>query len=299
MQFLYQLVYSPFINYLIRNLNKFLRKFFPLIKIPPSGILNIRLSDHKKIKFKTNQTDFVAFSIFWDGLYQYEYVYIFEKLAKRINGFIDIGCNGGLYSLIAAKSAEEIKILSFDPTESAQYFINENIRLNQLTNRIQVFKIALSDKTEVLDFYEVKNPKYPYLKYNLGGASSLVNPPKSFRKIPVQAYAFDEFLKEYPLLDFPIDFIKIDAEGAEPSILSGMQKTIERYKPILVCEILSDAVGNEISAFFEKNGYLFYLNQGKKLTPTSKIKENKNDHTIYNYFLIHPSRLSLVQEFIS
>jgi hypothetical protein len=119
MRLIYQIIYSPFINYILRNINKLLKNVFPGIKLPPSGIINIKLSNNETIKFKTNQTDFVAFWIYWKGLYTYEYTHIFEKMAGKIRGFVDIGANGGLYSLIAAKKANDIRILCFDPSSAA------------------------------------------------------------------------------------------------------------------------------------------------------------------------------------
>ena len=299
MKLIYQIIYSPAINYILRNINKLVSGLVPKIKLPPAGIMKIKLSDGETIKLKTNQTDFVAFWVYWKGLYTYEYTSIFEKIIGKVNGFIDIGSNGGLYSLIAAKKSENIKILAFDPSNAANYFVNENIRINGFSDKIRFFKIAMSDKTETLDFFEVKNRKYPYLKYNLGGSSSLINHPKLFNQISVQAYSFDSFLAENPEHNFEIDFIKIDAEGAEPNIIRGMKKTIEKYKPIIVCEILMDNVGGEIEKLFTDLGYRFFLNRGKDLIPVKQILKNESDDEIYNYFLVHPSKLRFVEEFIT
>lgn len=298
MKLIYQIIYSPAINYILRNINKLVSGLVPKIKLPPAGIIKIKLSGGETIKLKTNQTDFVAFWVYWKGLYTYEYTSIFEKIIGKVNGFIDIGSNGGLYSLIAAKKSENIKILAFDPSNAANYFVNENIRINGFSDKIRFFKIAMSDKTETLDFFEVKNRKYPYLKYNLGGSSSLINHPKLFNRISVLAYSFDNFLAENPKHNFEIDFIKIDAEGAEPNIIRGMKKTIEKYKPIIVCEILMDNVGSEIEKLFSDLGYLFFLNRGKDLNPVKQILKNESDEEIYNYFLVHPSKLGMVQEFV-
>jgi len=299
MKLIYQIIYSPAINYILRNINKLVSGFVPKIKLPPSGIIKIKLADGETIKLKTNQTDFVAFWVYWKGLYTYEYTSIFEKMAKNVKGFVDIGSNGGLYSLIAAKKSDKIKILAFDPSNAANYFVNENIRINGFSDKIRFFKIAMSDKTETLDFFEVKNRKYPYLKYNLGGSSSLINHPKLFNKISVQAYSFDNFLAENPEHNFEIDFIKIDAEGAEPNIIRGMKSTIEKYKPIIVCEILMENVGGEIEKLFSDLGYLFFLNRGKDLIPVKQILKNDSEDEIYNYFLVHPSKLHFIKDFIS
>ena len=112
MKLIYQIIYSPAINYILRNINKLVSGLVPKIKLPPAGIIKIKLSGGETIKLKTNQTDFVAFWVYWKGLYTYEYTSIFEKIISKVNGFVDIGSNGGLYSLIAAKKSENIKILA-------------------------------------------------------------------------------------------------------------------------------------------------------------------------------------------
>ncbi len=298
MKLFYRVIYSPSINYILRNINKLVQNLIPKIKLPPSGTITIRLNKNEILKFKTNQTDYVAFTIYWYGLHNYEYTYIFEKIIKNIKVFIDIGSNAGLYSLLAAKKSDNIKILAFDPTSAAFHYINENIRLNNFQNKITSFRYAMSDKTEILDFFEVKNNKYPYLKYNLGGSSSLINHPQYYNKISVKAYSFDDFIAQHPYNNLSIDFIKIDAEGAEPKIIRGMELTIKKYRPIIVSEILLNNVGEEIEAILKKYDYKFFLNKGRYLIPVNQIQKNIKNDEIFNYFLVHPSKMNLVEEFI-
>jgi FkbM family methyltransferase len=298
MTIIYKIIYSPYINFILRNTNKLLKNLFKNIKIPPSGIIKIRLNNNKVIKYKTNQSGFVGYCIFWNGIYQYEYTYIFERIIDRIRVFVDIGSNAGIYSLMAAKLSENIKVLAFDPTEASSYYLTENIRLNHLHDKILPFKYAISDKNEILNFYEVKNPKYPYLKYNLGGASSLVNMPDKFNMISVKAYTFDTFLKEHHLDEISVDLIKIDAEGAEPEIIRGMKNTIEKFNPIIVSEILMNDTGKEIEELLRESGYKFFLHKGLHLYQVDRIEENTSDESIYNYFLVHPSKLHIIEEFV-
>ena len=98
----YKIIYSPGINVILRNLNKALRRLVPSLRLPPSGVIRIRLHNRKKLKFHTNQSDFVGFCLFWNGVYRYEYLPLFEKVNTRCRSFIDIGANEGLYSLFAA-----------------------------------------------------------------------------------------------------------------------------------------------------------------------------------------------------
>lgn len=56
-QSFYQIIYNNKINFILRNINKFLKPVLPdKIKIPPSGVLKIRDSSGNVLKIKTNQT---------------------------------------------------------------------------------------------------------------------------------------------------------------------------------------------------------------------------------------------------
>ncbi len=294
---IYRIIYSPVINKILRNLNKALHFAFPKVKLPPSGIIRIHLHNRSLLRFKTNQTDFVGFCIFWNGVYNYEYIGLFEKIIEKCKGFVDIGANGGLYSLVAGIITENINILAFDPTPAAVYFLNQNIRLNHLTAKIEAYPFALSDKTGETVFFEVKNKKYPYLKYNLGGSSSLVNYPPEFNRITVQTCTLDAFLQSYSRENLQIDFIKIDAEGAEPIIIEGMLETIRRYHPIIVCELLPDETGKHLEGLFLQLNYAFYMHEKDRLVPVKTLQQS-NCKNVRNCFFVHSSKLFMIEEFI-
>ena len=130
MTFLYKIIYTPFVNFILRNLNKAFSFLIPKIKLPPSGIITLKLKDGNTIKFHTNQTDPVGQKIYWNGIYGYEYVDIFEDIISNCKGFLDIGSNAGLYSMIAAKKSAHIKVIAFDPTNASAHYFKNNITSN-------------------------------------------------------------------------------------------------------------------------------------------------------------------------
>ena len=81
-----------------------------------------------------------------------------------------------------------------------------------------------------------------------------------------------------------IDYIKIDAEGAEPRILSGGIKTIGRYRPIIQTE-----------GYYKKN--LEFLSNYKGLriegTRNTILLPEENFQTFFQYF---DSRWSLIND---
>ena len=111
--FLYRVIYHEKINYVLRNINYVLAPlFFNKLKIPPSGILNLK-TDSGILKIKTNQTSYLTQLLFWKGYKSFEYSEIFENLIKDCQIFLDIGSNIGYYALIAAKSNPQIKTYAY------------------------------------------------------------------------------------------------------------------------------------------------------------------------------------------
>ena len=56
------------------------------------------------------------------------------------------------------------------------------------------------------------------------------------KKTYVQSYTIDELIIKYKKLK-NVEFIKIDAEGAEYEILLKGIKTINKFRPIIYCEV--------------------------------------------------------------
>jgi hypothetical protein len=53
---------------------------------------------------------------------------------------------------------------------------------------------------------------------------------------------FDDFERTHPM---KLDLVKIDVEDFEAGVLAGMEQTIRRDRPFIVCEILPRAHRNE------------------------------------------------------
>lgn len=294
---LYKTIYQSFINRILRNINKWLYPRFTKFRLQPSGCVRFTLNNGKTIKLHTNQTDYVSFLTFWEGLYEYEFVWIFEKLIPKCKGFLDIGANTGLFSLIASKNNLNTVSLAFEPSPDAYSFLEKNISVNKVNEHIKAYKFAVSNTEETLEFYKVHNPKYPDIP-NLSGAASLVYANAEHKKISVQTICMDTFLeKNHPKLI--IDFVKIDAEGAEADIIQGMLQTIEKYKPIITCEILLNDIGQNIQELLKSKGYSFYLPVSReKLLKTDTIQYQKNAD-IRNVFCVPDEKYEWIKEFVS
>ena len=296
-QLFYRIIYSDFVNQIIRG---FIKTFIPFIpdkfKIPPSGMVNISLGNHTSLQMLTNQTNFVISYIYWNGYKNFEYTPIFEKLATKVNCFYDIGANIGYYSLLAAKINPRMTIRSFEPALGPLHYLKANVEVNHFKN-IKVEAIALSDQNGSIDFFEVKSNKYSYIKYNLAGEGNAGSKtdPGMFVKNTVKCITTDDYLKQHP--EDKVDLVKMDTEGTEHYILNKAQVLLGEHKPIIICETLFNEIEEKLDAILRSYGYEFYNHTERGLEKVETIKRVK-DNGVRNCFFVHPSRFELIKEFV-
>jgi len=177
---------------------------------------------------------------------------------------MDVGANLGLYSLLISRAVGPSgKVYAFEPVPEIFARLKEHIALNNATNVIPV-PIALSDE---------KGTAKMFVK---GGGSSLFR-HVSDEFVDVQVERLDDFVEREGIER--VDAIKIDAEGAELKVIRGADKTIRRYKPILMVEIQAatlQAAGTTPEELFETivgYGYNAFVIRHGKAIPTDKVVE--------------------------
>jgi len=297
-QILYKIIYQKNINWVLRSINKVLSPVLPKkIKIPPSGILKVKNAEGEVLKIRTNQTSYLTTLIYWKGGYlNFEYTDIFIKLIKKVSTFYDIGANIGYYSLIAALENKNIHVTGFEPASGSLFYFKENVRLNNFS-KITIESDALSDKNGIIDFYEVFNKKYKYLKHNLAGESNAGSKKegRDFKINQVKTLTLDNYVKLKS--EENIDLIKMDTEGTENLILEKSDFVLKNMKPIVICETLFNYIEKELEELFSYYGYEFYNHVEGGLRKQETIIREK-DNGIRNCFFVHPSKFNLIEEFV-
>lgn len=291
---LYAFIYHPVINAPLRFLNKCLRKILPF-ELPVAGTMEVKMKSGISFLMATNQTSYVTKVLYYRGADAFEYSPIFEKLVTSCDTFIDVGANTGYYSLLAAK-VSRAKVFAFEPSAGPLHYLQKNVELNGLQNKIRVLPEALGSENGVLRFYAVKNAKYKSLRYNLGGVGSLQQIKKESEVVNVQVVTLDEFSRN--LTDPGLVLMKIDTEGTEHTILQGAGQFISQHKPVIICETLFNKIERHIEVEMKKHDYLFFNFKEGRLHPTETIIR-KTDDGVRDCFMVHPSRVNLIQPFIT
>jgi len=138
---------------------------------------------------------------------------------------VDAGANVGLFSIYAAVLGAK-KVYAFEPVKETYDILVENIKRNELENRIIPINKGLGDVEErKMISYTCGGDEGAYI---IPRSESGVNKPKIQE---IKVITLDDFVKENNIER--IDFIKMDTEGYEENILLGAKETIKRWKPIL------------------------------------------------------------------
>lgn len=145
--------------------------------------------------------------------------------------FFDIGSNIGLYSIYAAK-LKNSKVYCFEPSVFNLELLVQNIHLNNVNDNIIILPLALNDKNSI-EAFNLSN-------LSKGGALSSFgkNYNQYGEKINIKNYYYTAGMKldnlvKYLNMDYP-NYIKIDVDGIEHLILSGMTDILEKTQSILI-----------------------------------------------------------------
>ena len=207
-------------------------------------------------------------------------------LSQLREGFVvlDIGANVGLISLLAAKKVGKTgKVYAFEPVPKIFARLQENIALNGFNN-VEPVPLALSSQ------------KGKAMIFVAHGASSLFRRVSDeFVEVPTER--LDDFVEQEGIER--VDAIKLDVEGAELHVIRGADKTIRRFKPIMMVEINPDtlkAAGTTPQELFEtivSYGYKAHvIRKGKAVPVTQPVKPKRRGIGIFfdDYLFIPENR---------
>jgi FkbM family methyltransferase len=152
-----------------------------------------------------------------------------DLLATHPGDFValDLGAQTGCFSLLATYFPHS-KWYAFEPIAEAADALKINLMLNDIYN-VQVYQMAVTNCTGTIIL------KMPAM--NAWGLSTIGDTPLRFAPITeceVSCINLDSFVAAHHIKK--VDFIKIDTEGAEFSILQGAKKMIMRDRPLILME---------------------------------------------------------------
>ena len=159
-----------------------------------------------------------------DGFWE---LWITQALARFIRPgmvAVDVGANVGYYTLLLADLVgERGKVWACEPNPTIFPLLAANVEVNGFAARTHTVNKAIADT-------EGQEVRLYIPKHHYGGSSIIAPPEPDTAPTTVQTATLDSLL----YTDVPVDFIKIDVEGAERLVWEGMLQTIRSSEKIAI-----------------------------------------------------------------
>jgi FkbM family methyltransferase len=153
---------------------------------------------------------------------------------------VDIGAHIGRYALISSKRVgPRGKVVAIEANPDNFDMLNQNVKLNQLTNMLTLQYAVFSKETKIKLY--IANEKLDPTIYN----TILSNrAPDKEKFVEVDANTLDNLLQQNGINAEDVNWVKIDVEGAELEVLKGSTSVLSKSKDIsLLIEVHNIADG--------------------------------------------------------
>jgi FkbM family methyltransferase len=129
---------------------------------------------------------------------------------------IDLGAHIGLFSVVAARLVgPNGKVFAFEPTDSTRKVLEQTIKRNSVSSRVEVRSEAVGESAGTAQFFQLEG--------EVSVSNSLISYGELSRSgTEVSVVSLDEFVAARGA---QVNFLKIDVEGAELQVLRGAANT--------------------------------------------------------------------------
>jgi FkbM family methyltransferase len=181
---------------------------------------------------------------------------------------VDIGAHIGRYALISSKRVgPRGKVVAIEANPDNFDMLNQNVKLNQLTNMLTLQYAVFSKETKIKLY--VANEKLDPTIYN----TILSNrAPDKEKFVEVDANTLDNLLQQNGINAEDVNWVKIDVEGAELEVLKGSTNVLSKSKDIsLLIEVHNIADGtNQYSPIMDLLGHHNFKIEFEKTYPSGE-----------------------------
>ncbi len=242
------------INFYMINHKSILGKIlrFPLKFIPPNLVVYILQG-----KLRGKRWIFGSgVHSYWLGCYEDKTQIMFSNLVTAGAVVYDVGANVGFYTLLASLLVgPKGMVFAFEPLPRNIGYLKKNLGLNHCDN-VTIIEAGVGEQDGTALFEK--------------GADNATGRLSAQGTLQVKIVSLDNLVLKGGIP--PPEYIKIDAEGAELSVLLGAKMILANYSPVIFFSGLGDLHLNRQSyAFLNSLGYGLHSIWGEDLDSATEI----------------------------
>ena len=160
------------------------------------------------------------------GSWEPEVVQVLERHVRPEMTVLDIGAQSGYFSLLLSKLVgPRGKVIAFEPLPANFRILEENVRLNSVRN-VTIREEAVAERSGDTRF------EFPRHEPTLIAGPLLAGDSQDV--LTVRGVSLDDVFFANAV---PVQFIKMDVEGAETEVLSGARQLLELAHPDMLIEL--------------------------------------------------------------
>jgi FkbM family methyltransferase len=221
------------------------------------------------------------------GRYEPAVVSEIFRLPETTKVVYDVGAHVGYITLALAHHTNRgSKVFAFEPVPGNVELLRKLTVLNNLEERVEVFSLALGNKTGEQRFVMLGSSMMHLLEAALNGQDTRGCP-----SFVVKGATLDSFVFE--LKNPPPDLIKIDVEGAEAFVLEGASRLLPTFSPSIIMEIHGPGNAHKVWEILANLDYKWVqlTGQGRLAVPTeADLMSCFPDQWGTNHFLVTRDR---------
>jgi FkbM family methyltransferase len=174
--------------------------------------------------------------VYLEDNYEPDVCRIIEEIVQPGWVCVDVGAHKGYYTLLLAKTVgEQGYVIAFEAHPDNAAVVLRNAMINDYGKRVRVENIAISDgsssRVRLFPGRQRSSAEWNIVGHDVSGN-------QTEPELEVPATSLDAYFSAAQ----PVDFIKIDIEGAEALALSGMRRVLRESQPVVLIEF-HDAAG--------------------------------------------------------
>lgn len=219
------------------------------------------LTFRKGVRTKINDVE-ILFPPRWHKYFEVDYekenIDFLKRTVRPGMTVIDIGAHLGLVSTIAGKIVGSSgRVYAFEPTQFTFKILSRVMKINKLMTTVRCINKVVSNINGNVEFFIDENK-------GSNSNSMVTRADKKRMKVSCASVTLDSFIAEERIAQ--LDFLKIDVEGAELSVLEGGLNVFKQFKPNVVLAIHPVLIQNngstliELYSFIKSINYLIYYN---------------------------------------
>tara|TARA_Y100000310_G_scaffold228121_1_gene230398 strand:- start:403 stop:1299 length:897 start_codon:yes stop_codon:yes gene_type:complete len=213
-----------------------------------------------KYKLRTDKGDFHIINYILNiGVYNQLMNYI-----KDNSVVIDVGAHIGIFSILAAKIASNVRVYSYEPDKDNYNLLKENIRINNLESNIIPVQEGVCEKKGRRTLIISKESFAWHSMFSLVSKvshSSFKKSDKETKKINMKCVTLKNIFDNFKISK--CHFLKMNCEGAEYEILFNTPPRYLKKIESMTIEYHANKDIKELIKFLENNGFVSVIEAPK------------------------------------